>query len=71
MTASGQVARMLALLPSTQREVLRLRLVVQLSVEESAAVLGATTESVTVAQKRALLVLREEFIASRRRQPDD
>lgn len=66
-TSSGQIARLLALLSTTQREVLRLRVVVELSVEETAAVLGSTPEAVSVAQKRALRVLREEFIAAGRR----
>ncbi|MFC0105769.1 hypothetical protein [Kibdelosporangium aridum] len=62
-TWSSQIARTLALLSTTQREVLRLRLVVELSVEETVAVLGSTPEAVTVAQKRSLRVLREELIA--------
>lgn len=66
-TSSSQIARLLALLPTTQREVLRLRLVVDLSVEETAAVLGSTPEEVSIAQKRALRVLREEFIVAARR----
>jgi RNA polymerase sigma-70 factor (ECF subfamily) len=72
---NSHVPRLLALLSNTQREVLRLRLVAELSVEEAAAELGSTPEAVTIAQKRALRVLRDEFVASRRlewpRQPED
>ncbi|TCO48982.1 sigma factor-like helix-turn-helix DNA-binding protein [Actinocrispum wychmicini] len=62
---SDQVARLLALLSTTQREVLRLRLVAHLSVEETAAVLGSTPDAVTTAQARALQVLQEQLISRR------
>jgi len=63
---SGHIAPLLALLSDTQREVLRLRLVACLTVEETAAMLGATAEEVRTAQNQALYVLHQGVIAPRR-----
>jgi len=59
---ADQVARLLGplrRLPDRQREVLLLRVVAQLSAEETAAVMGMTSGAVRVAQHRALQRLRE------------
>lgn len=59
--AGAGTAGPLAALTDRQREVLRLRVVVGLSVEATAAVLGATPELVRVTQHRALNRLRREL----------
>ncbi|MEV4315506.1 sigma factor-like helix-turn-helix DNA-binding protein [Actinocrispum sp. NPDC049592] len=64
---NDQAGRLLALLSVSPREVLRLRLVVQLTVAETAAVLGSTPEAVSTARERALPVLCGELIAADRR----
>jgi RNA polymerase sigma-70 factor (ECF subfamily) len=53
-----QVARLLDLLPDRQRDILVLRIVVGLSTEATAAVVGSTPGAVRVAQHRALNRLR-------------
>jgi RNA polymerase sigma-70 factor, ECF subfamily len=53
-----QVARLLDLLPSKQRDILILRIVVGLSTETTAAAVGSTPGAVRVAQHRALNRLR-------------
>ncbi|WP_433803177.1 sigma factor-like helix-turn-helix DNA-binding protein [Actinomycetospora sp. CA-084318] len=50
--------RALAALPAREREVLRLRVVLGLSAEETAAALGSTPSAVRVVQHRALTALR-------------
>lgn len=51
---TGRMARLLDTLPERQREVLMLRVVVGLSAEETAEVVGSTPGAVRVAQHRAL-----------------
>ncbi len=52
------IDEMLATLPETQQEILRLRVVVGLSAEETAEALGMTAGAVRVSQHRALAKLR-------------
>ena len=56
---SARMSRLLELLPSVQRDIIILRVVVGLSAEETAAVVGGTPGSVRVAQHRALTRLRK------------
>jgi RNA polymerase sigma-70 factor, ECF subfamily len=56
---SVEMAALLAELPEKQREVLRLRVVVGLSAEETAEAVGSTAGAVRVAQHRALTKLRQ------------
>ncbi|MGH3857452.1 MAG: sigma-70 family RNA polymerase sigma factor [Pseudonocardiaceae bacterium] len=53
-----RMAKLLATLPEKQREILRLRVVVGLSAEETAEAVGSTAGAVRVAQHRALTRLR-------------
>src|ERR1700753_3089981 len=53
----------LEILPSQQREILILRVVVGLSAEETAAAVGSTTGAVRVAQHRALQRLKDEIVS--------
>ena len=53
------IDEMLATLPETQQEIIRLRVVVGLSAEETAEALGMTAGAVRVSQHRALAKLRE------------
>ncbi|MGH3829871.1 MAG: sigma-70 family RNA polymerase sigma factor [Pseudonocardiaceae bacterium] len=55
---AGRMAKLLATLPEKQREILRLRVVVGLSAEETAEAVGSTPGAVRVAQHRALGRLR-------------
>jgi RNA polymerase sigma-70 factor, ECF subfamily len=55
---AGWMARLLETLPEKQREILRLRVVVGLSAEETAEAVGSTPGAVRVAQHRALGRLR-------------
>jgi RNA polymerase sigma-70 factor, ECF subfamily len=55
---SGELGRLLGRLPDRQREILVLRVVVGLSAEETAEVVGSTPGAVRVAQHRALARLR-------------
>jgi RNA polymerase sigma-70 factor, ECF subfamily len=59
METSEYVATLLAQLPETQAEIVRLRVAAGLSADETAAVLGMTPGAVRVAQHRALARLRE------------
>ena len=59
METSGYVAGLLAQLPDSHAEILRLRIAAGLSADETAAVLGMTAGAVRVAQHRALGRLRE------------
>ncbi|MYR08950.1 sigma-70 family RNA polymerase sigma factor [Gordonia sp. SID5947] len=64
MTSNSDTDRMLALLrtlPDKQRDVLLLRLVDGLSLEETADAVGATPGQVRAAQHRALATLKEEL----------
>jgi RNA polymerase sigma-70 factor (ECF subfamily) len=56
---SRQMRELLELLPEKQREILVLRLVVGLSAEETATVVGSTAVAVRVAQHRALSRLKK------------
>ncbi|HEY2225866.1 sigma-70 family RNA polymerase sigma factor [Actinomycetospora sp.] len=56
---SVEMAALLAELPEKQREVLRLRVVVGLSAEETAEAVGSTAGAVRVSQHRALTKLRQ------------
>jgi RNA polymerase sigma-70 factor, ECF subfamily len=55
---AGQMATLLDMLPEKQREIIRLRVVVGLSAEETAEVVNSTPGAVRVAQHRALSRLR-------------
>jgi RNA polymerase sigma-70 factor (ECF subfamily) len=55
---AGRMARLLDLLPDQQREIIRLRVVVGLSAEQTAEAVGSTPGAVRVAQHRALSRLR-------------
>lgn len=57
-SVAGTMATLLAVLPASQQEVLRLRVVVGLSADETAEALGMTSGAVRVAQHRALGRLR-------------
>ncbi|MTD14337.1 sigma-70 family RNA polymerase sigma factor [Nakamurella sp. YIM 132087] len=56
--AAATMGRLLEMLPTNQREILRLRVAVGLSAEETAEALGMTAGAVRVAQHRALTKLR-------------
>jgi RNA polymerase sigma-70 factor, ECF subfamily len=56
---TGQMSKLLDLLPDKQREIVVLRIVVGLSAEETAEAVGSTPGAVRVAQHRALGKLRE------------
>jgi RNA polymerase sigma-70 factor (ECF subfamily) len=56
---SREMAQLLEILPDKQREILRLRIVVGLSAEETAEAVGSTPGAVRVAQHRALSRLRK------------
>jgi len=58
---SEMVGRLLQVVSPRQREVLVLRLVMSLSAEETAQVVGSTPGAVRVTQHRALLRLRDEL----------
>ncbi|MGH9088917.1 MAG: RNA polymerase sigma factor [Acidimicrobiales bacterium] len=55
------VRRALAKLPALQRQVLRLRIVEQLTAEETAAVVGKSADAVRQVQHRALSALRVQL----------
>lgn len=55
---AGRMAKLMNTLPEKQREILRLRVVVGLSAEETAEAVGSTPGAVRVAQHRALGRLR-------------
>lgn len=57
-SVAGTMATLLARLPPNQQEILRLRVAVGLSAEDTAAALGMTAGAVRVAQHRALTKLR-------------
>jgi RNA polymerase sigma-70 factor (ECF subfamily) len=59
LAESTEMAALMAELPEKQREVLRLRVVVGLSAEETAEAVGSTAGAVRVAQHRALTRLRQ------------
>lgn len=57
-SVAGTMATLLAMLPINQQEILRLRVAVGLSAEETADAVGMTAGAVRVAQHRALTKLR-------------
>ena len=59
LETSKYVADLLAQLPDTQAEIVRLRVAAGLSADDTAAVLGMSAGAVRVAQHRALARLRE------------
>ncbi|GAA3840337.1 sigma-70 family RNA polymerase sigma factor [Saccharothrix violaceirubra] len=63
---SSQMGRMLRTLPDKQQEILLLRVVVGLSAEETAAVVGYSAGAVRVAQHRALSRLRRTIEEKRK-----
>ena len=60
--ATDEVRALLATLPDTQRDVLLLRVVSDLSVEQVAEVIGRSTGAVKQLQRRGLLALREAYV---------
>ncbi|MDS1112345.1 sigma-70 family RNA polymerase sigma factor [Gordonia westfalica] len=58
---SRRMRALLEVLPDKQREVLVLRLVVGMSAEETAQMIGSTAGAVRVAQHRALAKLKDEL----------
>ncbi|ASR02506.1 sigma-70 family RNA polymerase sigma factor [Gordonia rubripertincta] len=58
---SRRMRALLDILPEKQREVLVLRLVVGMSAEETAQMIGSTAGAVRVAQHRALAKLKDEL----------
>jgi RNA polymerase sigma-70 factor (ECF subfamily) len=60
---SAELAKLLAILTPTQREILVLRLMVGLSAEATAEATGSTAGAVRVAQHRALTRLRATLAA--------
>jgi hypothetical protein len=68
---SDRLSDLLARLPAKQREILLLRIVLGLSAEETARVIGSTPGSVRVAQHRALLRLQQGFDAASRAEKKD
>ncbi|MCG7606398.1 RNA polymerase subunit sigma [Mycolicibacterium sp. (ex Dasyatis americana)] len=64
--SSERMARLLAVLPEKQREILILRIVVGMSAEETAEAVGSTAGAVRVAQHRALARLKTEIMATGR-----
>ena len=62
--SSARMAKLLAVLPEKQREILILRVVVGMSAEETAEAVGSTAGAVRVAQHRALARLKAEIIAT-------
>jgi RNA polymerase sigma-70 factor (ECF subfamily) len=66
VTRGGESARMMALLgvlPAKQREIMVLRLLVGLTVEDTAIAVGSTPDAVRVAQHGALTRLRRALAA--------
>ncbi|MEU5692503.1 sigma-70 family RNA polymerase sigma factor [Actinosynnema sp. NPDC020468] len=62
---TGEMRRVLGVLPDKQQEILLLRVVVGLSADETAAVVGTSPGAVRVAQHRALARLRRTMEARR------
>lgn len=56
-----RVRRLIDSLPETQRDVLMLRIVADLTVDQVATVLGKTSGAIKQHQRRALNLLREKF----------
>jgi RNA polymerase sigma-70 factor (ECF subfamily) len=64
--SSARMAKLLAVLPEKQREILILRVVVGMSAEETAEAVGSTAGAVRVAQHRALARLKSEIMPTGR-----
>jgi RNA polymerase sigma-70 factor, ECF subfamily len=64
--ATSRMNELLKVLPDKQREILILRVVIGLSAEETARVIGSTAGAVRVAQHRALARLKSEIVAAGR-----
>ena len=62
--SAARMTKLLEILPEKQREILRLRIVVGLSAEETADAVGSTPGAVRVAQHRALAKLKTEITAA-------
>ena len=62
--AEGELRRVLADLAPAQRQVLLLRLVSDLSIEQTAALLGRSTGAVKALQHRAIEAVRQRIIAA-------
>lgn len=62
--SASRMAKLLAVLPPKQREILTLRIVVGLSAEETAEAVGSTPGAVRVAQHRALARLKSEIVGT-------
>jgi RNA polymerase sigma factor (sigma-70 family) len=62
--AEGELRRVLADLAPAQRQVLLLRLVSDLSIEQTAAVLGRSTGAVKALQHRAIEAVRQRIVAA-------
>lgn len=60
--ATDEVRALFTTLPDAQRDVLLLRVVSDLSVEQVAAVIGRSTGAVKQLQRRGLLALREAYV---------
>ena len=61
LESTEEMSRLLALLPAKQREILVLRVMLGMSAEETAEMIGSTPGAVRVAQHRALGRLRKEL----------
>ncbi|GLZ29786.1 hypothetical protein Lesp02_19760 [Lentzea sp. NBRC 105346] len=61
LESAEEMSRLLGVLPAKQREILVLRVVLGLSAEETAEMIGSTPGAVRVAQHRALGRLRKEL----------
>lgn len=59
--ANARMAALLSQLPEKAREIIRLRVIVGLSAEETAEVIGSTPGAVRVAQHRAIKQLRDKL----------
>ena len=62
-STAAMVDELLGHLPSSQQEIIRLRVVAGLTAEETADALGMTAGAVRVAQHRALAKLRQRLTA--------
>jgi RNA polymerase sigma-70 factor (ECF subfamily) len=62
---AGRVRELLAVLPDDQQEVLRLRVIADLSIEQVAAVMNRSAGAVKQLQRRALLTLRAALVERR------
>lgn len=68
---AGELGELLGQLSDTQRDILILRVIVGLSAEETARIVGSTPGAVRVAQHRALSRLRADIVRNRRHLQQD